>query len=273
MLNKKLLKFVFILIFMLSLGLIYGCGERQRAAVIVAGSTSVQPYAEVLAEEYAILYPDRAVDVQGGGSSFGIKAAETGVADIGMSSRELTESELELELVTLEIAKDGLAIIVHPDNPIQDLSLLQVRDIYSAAISNWSELGGFASKIHIIAREDGSGTRSAFDSLVMDGTLITPRAIIQNSNGAIRQLVSRDSNSIGFISLGLVNQSVKALQLDGVTATSENVIDGRYNLYRSFLFITSAEPTDKITHFIDFVTSEKGQQLLTDEGLITMIRH
>ena len=261
-------RFVAIVILAFNMCMLSGCGGRQGSAVIVAGSTSVQPYAEILAEEYALLYPDNFIDVQGGGSSTGITAAGTGVADIGMSSRGLTEKEQGLW--SIEIARDGLAIIIHPDNPIQDLSLHQIRDIYLADISNWEELGGTGGRIHIVAREEGSGTRSAFDSLVMGDDSITPRAIIQNSNGAIRQLVAGDPNSIGFISLGLVNKSVKALQLDGVEATSENVVTGHYSLYRSFLFVAAAAPTGKTKHFIDFVSSGEGQKILMGEGLIPM---
>ncbi|MCL2539004.1 MAG: phosphate ABC transporter substrate-binding protein [Oscillospiraceae bacterium] len=240
----------------------------KRDCVIVAGSTSVQPYAEVLAEEYAILHPEGEIDVQGGGSSAGITAVRTGTADIGMSSREL--SEKEQDLWSVEIAKDGLAIIVHPDNPIKDLSLEQIRHVYSAAITDWSELGGNPAKIHIIAREDGSGTRSAFDSLVMDTDEVSPRAIIQDSNGTVRLLVSNDRNSIGFISLGLVDDSVKALSIDGVTACKENVINGSYSLFRPFLFICAEKPEAEALHFIDFVLSEEGKRMLADEGLISL---
>lgn len=268
LISKKMIRLTAIGLLIFSVSMLSGCGERHGTAVIVAGSTSVQPYAEKLAEEYAVLFPENAVDVQGGGSSFGITAAETGVADIGMSSRDLTEKEQELW--SKEIAKDGLAIIIHPDNPVQELSLQQVRDIYTAKISSWSELGGLESNIHVVAREDGSGTRNAFDSLVMNNILITSKAIIQNSNGAIRQLVSRDPDSIGFISLGLVDQSVKALQLDGAAATWENIMNGYYSLYRSFLFITASEPVGNVKHFIDFVLSDEGQKLLIDEGLIPM---
>ena len=255
-------------VLILSMNLTAACGNRLNSAVIAAGSTSVQPYAEVLAEEYALLYPERAVDVQGGGSSAGIAAAESGTADIGMSSRGLNEHEEALWSV--EIAKDGLAIIINPGNPISNLTLDQVRDVYSAAINNWSDLGGGNAKIHVIAREEGSGTRSAFENLVMDSVEITPKAIVQDSNGAVMQLVSNDPNSIGFISLGLLNQtqSVKALRLDGVTATKENIMNGSYSLYRPFLFVTKNQPEGDVKQFIDFTLSAQGQQCLINEGLI-----
>jgi phosphate transport system substrate-binding protein len=193
-------------------------------------------------------------------------AAQSGTADIGMSSRTLKDEEKSLWYV--EIARDGLAVIVHPSNPIQNLTLNQVRDIYAATVSNWSQLGGTTSKIHVITREDGSGTRAAFVSLVMDKTEITPRAIVQDSNGAIRQLVADDPNSIGFISLGLVDKTVKALELGGVAATRENVINGSYGLSRPFLFIARSQPTGQTKQFIDFTLSAEGQRLLANEGLI-----
>ena len=242
---------------------------RQEASVVIAGSTSVQPYAEILAEEYAVMYPDRVIDIQGGGSSAGIMAVGSGAAQIGMSSRSLKEEERHLWSV--EIARDGLAIIINPANPVVSLSLEQIRYAYTAEITNWRELGGPDAAIHIITREEGSGTRSAFEELVMGDARITPRAIVQDSNGAIRQLVADDPNSIGFISLGLVNtgdKPVKALQLDGVIAARENVINGSYPLFRPFLFISINEPSGHAGEFVEFILSPEGQSILSDEGLI-----
>jgi phosphate transport system substrate-binding protein len=243
------------------------CG-RSAASVIIAGSTSVQPYAEILVEEYMIMYSESEIDVQGGGSSAGITAAESGTADIGMSSRDLTERERELW--NIEIARDGLAIIVHPDNPVQDLTLEQVRAIYTGSINNWSEFGGSDARIHVIAREEGSGTRSAFEGLVMGGELVSRRAIIQDSNGSVRQLVSGDRHSIGFISLGLITGAVKAVRLDGVAPTSENVTNGSYTLFRPFIFVCESEPEGLVRQFIDFAVSPAGQQILRNEGLVPL---
>jgi len=251
------------------------CGCQQGEGVIVAGSTSVQPYAEVLEEDYALLHPDSLIDIQGGGSSAGITAVESGTADIGMSSRMLKDEESHLWSV--EIAKDGLAIIIHPDNQVGDLTLEQVRGIYAGDIVNWSELGGSDARIHVIAREEGSGTRSAFEDLVMDeDSRITPRAIVQNSNGAVRMLVSDDKYAVGFISLGLVDhlqgmKPVKALRLDGVEPSRENVINGTYSLYRPFLFVCDGEPSGEAKNFIDFVMSPEGQDILVAEGLIPAV--
>ena len=218
--NMASFRIVLVPVFMLAAMLVFtACRGIREAHVVIAGSTSVQPYIELLAEEFISIRPDIDVDVQGGGSSAGITAADTGTADIGMSSRALKDSETGYWVI--EIAKDGLAVIVNASNPVTDLSLEQVRAVYTNEITDWGELGGADAKIHVITREEGSGTRGAFEELVMDGSYITPRAIVQDSNGAVRQLVTGDPNAIGFISLGLVNDAVKAINLDGVVASKK----------------------------------------------------
>ena len=256
------------LLLLSSICLTAACG-RQSAAFIIAGSTSVQPYVEILEEEYAHMFSDELIDVQGGGSSAGIQAVESDTAQLGMSSRNLKDNEQHLW--SIEIAKDGLAIIVNPSNPTANLTLAQLRGVYAADLTNWSELGGPDARIHIIAREEGSGTRSAFEEMVMGDRRITPRAIIQDSNGAVRQLVSDDPYSIGFISLGLIEigeKPVKPLRIDGIAASQENVANGSYALYRPFLFVAKEEPTGTVMQFINFVRSPEGQRILASEGLI-----
>ena len=263
---NNLTRMAVITLLMLQVCLICGCKNIIGSGVIVAGSTSVQPYAEILAEEFMLLHPEYEIDIQGGGSSAGITAAQRGTAEIGMSSRALKEKEQGL--IAIEIAKDGLAIIIHPSNPISDLTLSQIRDIYTGNVKDWSKLGGKPAKIHVFAREEGSGTRTAFEDLVMDKQRITSSAIVQDSNGAVRQLVCGDPNSIGFISLGLVDNTVKALSLDGVVPTRENVMNGTYSLFRPFLFVVNQNPAGLVKKFIDFTLSGEGQQMLINEGLI-----
>ena len=243
-----------------------GC-TRNANSVIIAGSTSVQPFAEVLAQDYMASHPGVTIDVQGGGSAAGIMATQSGTTDIGMSSRNLQGNETSLW--SIEIARDGLAIIINPKNPIVNLTLQQVADIYDGKITNWSELGGKKSDIDVFTREDGSGTRSSFESLVMGKNQIMARAMVENSNGAIRQLVADDAAAIGFISLGLVDNTVKAVELDDIVPSREHVVDGTYNLSRPFLFLTLKEPTGLVKDFIDFTMSSEGQKILYDQGLIT----
>jgi phosphate transport system substrate-binding protein len=254
------------LLFVLLL-LISACGHASGSDIIVAGSTSVQPFAEVLAEEYMRLHPGVNIDIQGGGSAAGIMAANSGTAAIGMSSRALAGEEAKLWYV--QIAKDGLAMIVNPKNTVGSLTLAQARDIYAGVITEWSALGGTASRIHVVAREDGSGTRSAFESMVMGKVPIVPRAIIQDSNGAVRQVISSDPDAIGFLSLGLIDRSVKAVVLDGVAPTRDNVVNGSYRLSRPFLFVALGDPSGGARQFVDFVLSADGKKILDGEGLVT----
>lgn len=268
-LSRRVRVSISVVTLILTISLLTACNKTGGSGMIVAGSTSVQPYAEVLAEEYMLLNPESPIDIQGGGSSAGITAAQTQSADIGMSSRSLQVDELDLWQV--EIAVDGLVLIVNPKNPIEDLSLNQIRDIYAGTITQWSQLGGSSSKIHLIAREEGSGTRSAFTELVMGEVEITPKAIVQDSNGSVMQLVAGDPNSIGFISMGLVNDQVKALALDGVEASGENIMNNTYILARPFLFVTKDVPTGLTKDFIDFILSSEGQKILSGEGLIPIV--
>jgi phosphate transport system substrate-binding protein len=262
--------------FWVAVGLIVGLlvlsvalGRGHGGAVNVVGSTSVQPFAEVLSEEYMILHRGVTIDVQGGGSAAGILAAQPGTADIGMSSRSLAGDETKLWSV--EIARDGLAIVINAHNPVVNLTTEQVRDIYSGKIANWSALGGEKAQIHVFTREDGSGTRSSFETLVMGKTEINPRAMVQDSNGAVRQLVGDDPDAIGYISLGLVDKTVKAVELNGVVASREHVTDGSYGLSRPFLFISKNTPTGLTKAFIDFTLSNQGKQILDAQVLITSV--
>jgi phosphate transport system substrate-binding protein len=269
--NKSRMFFRFSFIFCLflslfSLTLLTGCG-RNADSVIVAGSTSVQPFAEVLAQEYMTLHPGVSIDVQGGGSAAGIMATQSGTTDIGMSSRNLQGSETSLW--SIEIARDGIAIIINPKNPIIGLTLQQVADIYAGKTTNWDQIGGKKGEIDVFTREDGSGTRSSFESLVMGKSQIMARAMVENSNGAIRQLVGGDPDAVGYISLGLVDNTVKALDLGGIVPSRENVVNGTYNLSRPFLFLSLKPPEGLVKDFIDFTMSAQGQKILYDQGLIT----
>ncbi len=256
--------------FLLLAGLILGCGrsERQGQTLTIAGSTSVQPFAEKLAEVYMQKCAGCLINVQGGGSSAGIMAVQQRAADIGASSRELTPAEKRLwETV---IAFDGIAVIVHPTSGLTDLSLEDLRRIFTSSLHNWSALGLPAHGIHVITREEGSGTRTAFEELVMGKTEITPSALVQDSNGAVREIVATDPYAIGYISCGLVNHQVKALAIDGVSPTSQNIKKGEYKLTRRFLFVTLDRPTGIAKEFNDYVLSRKGQLILENEGLVSI---
>jgi phosphate transport system substrate-binding protein len=256
----------FLLLIFLSMGM--GC-QRSRAGMTVAGSTSVEPFAELLAEEYMSSHPESHIYVQGGGSTAGIEAAISGAANIGMSSRNLTESEKNLHPVT--IAEDAIAVIVHPSSLIENLPLDKIGDVFSGKIANWKELGGPDHPIDVVTREEGSGTRESFQKFVMGKEDISLGALVQDSNGAVRQVISSDANAIGYISLGLVNEQVKALRISGVQPSLTNVYNGKYTLVRPFLFVFSREPAGEAKSFLEFVLSPQAQKLLLKEGLVPII--
>lgn len=245
-----------------------GC-QRSRVGITVAGSTSVEPFAELLAEEYMLQHPKSRIYVQGGGSTAGIEAVRTRAAQIGMSSRSLITEEKDLYAVT--IAKDAIAIIIHPKNPVQDLSLDKVRQVFSGKIRNWKELGGYPHPIVLVTREEGSGTREAFQKLAMGKEEISLEALVQDSNGAIRQVVSSDQNAIGYISLGLINEKVRPLKISNVEPSLNNIEKGRYTLVRPFLFVFDGEPIGEAKSFLEFVMSPEAQKLLSKEGLVTIL--
>lgn len=260
---------LFLLSFFLlvSFGFQGGCarGSGQRG-LVVAGSTSVQPFADHWAELYMREHPGRVVNVQGGGSSAGIQAAREGAADIGMSSRELRPEEKDL--LEIIVAWDGLAVIVHPANRVEELSLEQVRNIFVGNITNWATLGGLNRRITVVTREEGSGTRGAFQEMVMKTSRISRGAIVQDSNGTVREIVANDPQSIGYISLGLVNSKVKAVRFDGVEPSFENIERKNYLLVRPFLFVINGSPNVAAQDFINFVLSRPSQEMVRRDGLI-----
>jgi phosphate transport system substrate-binding protein len=248
------------------------CSKNTERPISVIGSTSMQPFAEMLAQEFNKRHPESNVEVQGGGSTAGIEAVRSDIAEIGMCSRNLKKDE-DFDSVT--IALDGLAIIVHRSNPIQQLSLQQIQAIFVGnSITRWSQVGGKDIPIHMITREEGSGTREAFMNLVMHKVRISRKALTQESNGAVRELVRNDPAAIGYMSLGLVMAEAKILALDeilavnGIMPNHATVSSGEYPLVRPFLFVTKGNPIPKAQEFIDFVLSDSGQSMLEMEGLV-----
>lgn len=248
--------------------LLPGC-HRGQVGISVVGSTSVQPFAEALAEEFMARHPGEKIFIQGGGSTAGIQAVLTGASQVGMSSRKLEEGEKEL--IAIPIIYDAIAVIVHRSNPLNGLGLEQIRQIYAGKITRWNEVGGKDRAITVVTREEGSGTRETFQNLVMGkNEEISLAALVQDSNGAIRQVVADDPNAIGFISLGLVNDRVKALKVGGIEPSMENILTHRYTILRPFLFVFKSPPRGTAKEFLDYVLSPEGQKLLVKEGLVAL---
>ena len=229
--------------------------------VNIVGSTSVQPLAEELAQAFMAKNKGVKIFVQGGGSGAGIKAAMANTAEIGSSSRELNPDETGV--VETTIAKDGIAIIVNKANPVTGLTSEQLKQIYSGEYTNWKQVGGPDQTIVVVNREAGSGTRGAFEELVLGKTPNTNKCLVQASTGAVQQTVSITKEAIGYISLGALDaKTVKALRIDGVIATEQNVIAKKYKIQRPFLFLTKKAPTGVVKAFLDWVLSPEGQKIV-----------
>ena len=243
----------------------------DNSTISVSGSTTVQPLAEKLAEAFMTENTSIRIDVQGGGSSVGVKAAGQGTSDIGMASREIKESELAEfpKLNVVVIARDGIAIVANADVTVSDLTVEQVRDIFSGKITNWKDLGGEDQNIIVVSREEGSGTRGAFEELVMGkDALITASAILQPSNGSIRTTVSTTPYSIGYMSFGYLDDTIKAISIGGIAPTEPNAADGSYPIVRPLNMLTNGEPTGAVKAFLDFILSDAGQKLVIEDGYI-----
>jgi phosphate transport system substrate-binding protein len=242
------------------------CGRSSKGALTVAGSTSIQPFAEKWAEAYRAKHAQHEIHVQGGGSTAGVQATLSGAAQIGMCSRKLKPDE-ETKVKAIVVARDGLTIIVHATSPITDLTTEQIQKVYTGEITKWSELGGPDKAITVVTRESGSGARGAFEELALKGKSILASALVQDSQGAVRQMVSTDPAAIGYVSHGVVDASVKALKVNGVEPGQATVASGQYPLVRPFLFLTQAEPTGAAKDFIDWILGAEGQAIAKQEGL------
>jgi phosphate transport system substrate-binding protein len=246
-------------------GFTTSCG-RSGTGVTVAGSTAFQPFAEKLAESYMAAHPGSAITVQGGGSAVGIQSALSGAAQIGMA--DLVELPPEAnKLNRFIVARDGISIVVHPANRVANLSLEQIRGIFNGTLKNWKDLGGADSPITVVSREAGSGTRSSFEKIA-GGILLTSDAIIQDSNGTIRETVANDSRAVGYLSHGVVNEKVRQVPVEGSDCTSENVLAGRYLLVRPVYMLTKDKPGEVAEGFISYILSEEGQRSIEEDGLL-----
>ena len=215
----------------------------QSHTISVGGSTSVTPLMELFQADYEKAHNNVKITISGTGSGDGIKGAGEGTYEIGMSSRELTPAEIGSGLEPLVVAIDGIAVIVNNSNPVSGLTMAEIKDIYTGAITRWEQLGAAANGktggIAVISREPGSGTRGAFQELVkfQDGDLVT-NAIIFDGTGAIKSAVAGKGDAVGYISLGSVDNTGKALSVDEVAATNSNVKSGTYKIARPFILIT-----------------------------------
>jgi len=245
--------------------------KKESVTINVVGSTSVTPAIELIAKAYEESNSNIKVDVQGIGSTAGVNAANDGTADIGMASRNLKEAEGDYGLTEYTLAFDGIAVVTHPSNPIKELDKETVTKIFMGEITNWKELGGEDATIIVISREEGSGTRGAFDD-IMDleaknaagdkYSLIVDNAIIADGNGAVKANVASKELSIGYVSLSYIDESVQPLKVDGIDPTVENIINGSYKVSRPFLLLTKGDVSSEVKAFLDYALGSEGQELV-----------
>lgn len=241
-------------------------------SISMVGSTSMEKLANALSEAFMEEYPDVTVTAEFVGSGAGIEAVTNGTADIGNSSRSLKDEEKAAGVVENVVAIDGIAVCVDPANEVANLTKEQLTNIYNGTITNWKEVGGADEPIIVIGREAGSGTRGAFEELV-DLKDACKYANELDSTGAVIAKVASTPGAIGYASLDALDDSVKALSLEGVEATAENIKAGNYFLSRPFVMATKgeiSEQNDLVQAWFDFVLGDEGQQVASEVGLITV---
>ena len=258
---------------LVSLTTLCACSTSTSSKQItVAGSTTCLPIAEVAAEGYT---EDTGVGVlvSGLGSSAGIEAVSNGTADIATSSRALNAEEEKLGLTPIPIAHDGIAVIVNPENPVQNLSVEQLAGIYSGAIANWSEVGRPDLAIQLVNRDEASGTREAFKNIVMKGASFDRRAAVLSGTGQVRDVVSRTPGAIGYISLGFVESKhaktqVRAINVNHVEPSEKTIASGGYPISRDLYFFVKGTPAPEASAYIDYVHSEEFAPQIREAGFI-----
>ena len=285
---KKILAFA--LSAVMALALLAGCGNQTdnnssnndnsgdagdtpaasvSGTVSTDGSTSMEKVIGALSESYMAANKDVTVNYNPTGSGAGITAVQEGTCDIGLSSRALKDEEKAAGLKETVLAYDGIAIIVHPDNPVSDLSIEQIAKLYTGEITNWKDVGGSDAEVVLIGREAASGTRDGFESITGTKEKCLYRQEL-TSTGDVITAVSQNPDAIGYASLAAIKDSVKALSVDGVTPSEATVKDGSYPVQRPFVLVTVEGKTLSAAaqSFFDYATSADAADIIAKAGAV-----
>lgn len=261
---------MFVALASLSLLVVASCGKTSTngKSLKIAGGTAhlkvMKDVADMLQEQ-----GDFDISINGGGSGVGIKSVGEGMVDIGNSGRDLTATEISTYgLVPHKIATDGIAVIVNPKNATANLTLEQIKNIFTGKVTNWKELGGADAKINIYTRDSKSGTRKTFSKLALSKEKIIKDAIVVSSNGNMKQSLSNDPNGIGYMSVGYLDNSVKGVAVENVIPSVETIVSGAYKIQRYLFSVTKGEPNGAVKEFLDMLLSDKGQAAVSKRGLI-----
>lgn len=244
--------------------------------IVIDGSTTVGPISKAFAEYYMAAHPEVNITVSESGSGNGAKSIMNGTCDVAAMSRPMKDSEFKaaadkgIQPVAHVVALDGLPILVHPSNPVQDLTVEQVRKIFLGEIANWKEVGGPDQQIVTVSRDTNSGTYETFEGLVMQKQKIHQNCEYVGSNGAIRQRVQSTPAAIGYAGLGFVDKTVKALKVDGIYPSAETVQTGEYPIARPLFMYTNGYPKlgSPLYQFVTIYLSEDGQEMVEEIGFV-----
>jgi phosphate transport system substrate-binding protein len=256
---------------------LFSAGSVWAGNLVIKGSTTVLPIAQKIVEAYMKENPDVKISLSGGGSGDGIKAIIDGTTDIANSSRFIKDSEVSMAIerktypVPFAVAYDCIIPVVHPSNTVQNLTLTQLKDIYMGKIRNWKDLGGPSWPIVVISRDTSSGTYEVWESLVMKKERVFPAALLQASSGAIVQAVSKNKNAIGYVGIGYLDASIKAVTVNGIEGSAKTTLDGTFPISRPLFMFTRGWPEKDAASFINYVLNpEKGQLLVKEAGFVPL---
>jgi len=271
------MKFKYFSIAAFVVSLCFAANVVWAGAIVIKGSTTVLPIAQKIAEVYMKANPGMKISISGGGSGNGIKALIDGSTDIANSSRFIKAKEVKLAVergrypVPFAVAYDCIVPVVHPSNPLNNLNLEQLKAIYQGQIKNWRELAGDDRKIVAISRDTSSGTYEVWQEKVMKKERVYPGALLQASNGAIVQAVSKNKNAIGYIGIGYMDRSIKALMVNGIQGSAETTLSRTYPISRPLYMFTAGWPNGDTLKFINFVVHpQKGQKYVSRAGFVPL---
>ena len=255
--------------------MVIGGAALAADKISISGSTTVLPIAQKAAEVYMKINKDAVnISVSGTGSGDGIKALIEGTIDIADASRAAKGKEEKLadgkgvKLVQHVVALDCIVPVVNPKNSITELSMDQLKDIYTGKVKNWKEVGGSDSPVVVISRDSSSGTFEVWNKLVLKKERVRPDAQLQASNGAVAQAVASNKYAIGYVGIGYLNKDLVGLKVNGIAASAETARTGKYPVSRELYMYTNGEPTGAVKAFLDFVMGAKGQKIAVEEGFV-----
>jgi len=241
----------------------------KTGKIDIAGGTAHIPVMKEAAKRIMQKAPGIRITVAGGGSGVGVQKAGEGLVDIGNTGRALTEAEVaKYGLKSFAFAIDGVAAVINPKNPVNALTHQQVQDIFAGRITNWKQVGGRDAAIHLYTRDEASGTREVFWEIMLKKGQIAQNANVVASNGAMKTALAGDADGIGYVSIGHIDQTIKAPALDGVHPSQQNAKSGKYPVIRKLYMNTKGEPAGIVASFIRYIQGPEGAAITASDGYI-----